>query len=182
MLISTHAGSWWYIPSLLALSGFKVTVVFSPIAYKKIERLLLRTVAAYGVQVAFVGRDAWLAVKRAPGKKEIVYLAFDVALQPKRVEWVVLGAARLPLDPSPAILAAKANLPVLQASHVHLPAGQNRVIIHPPTAAELSPKDFTPAEMCQVWGQRLNDELRERPDLWWAWGYIDLQNADSPEK
>ncbi len=178
MLVSTHAGSWWFIPSLLAMSGFKVTVIFAPIAYKPIERYLLETVSRYGVKVAFVGRDAWLAVKQAPEKKEIVYLAFDVAIQPKRVEWLPVGEGRLAIDPGPAILAAKANLPVLQASHIHLANGQDRVIIHPPQPTELQPKDFTPAEISRVWGERLNDELRNQPEQWWGWSYVELTAAE----
>jgi lauroyl/myristoyl acyltransferase len=178
MLVSTHAGSWWFIPSLLSLSGFKVTVIFAPIAYKPIERYLLDTVSRYGVKVAFVGRDAWLAVKQAPEKKEIVYLAFDVALQPKRVEWLSVGESRLAIDPAPAILAAKANLPVLQASHTHLANGQDRVVIHPPQPTELQPKNHTPAEISRVWGERLNDELRSHPEQWWGWSYVELAAAE----
>lgn len=179
MLVSGHTGSWWFIPSVLAQRGFKVKIIFTPILFKKVERMMIRTCRNCGVDITFVGRDAWQAVKNAAARKEIVYLAFDVPIKPKRCELLPFGNAQLRIDSGPAIMAVKANLAVLQASCAHQPDGRTRVSIHPPTEIEVDPEKTTSLELCHLWGRRLGRDMFQHPEQWWAWGYVDLQEKQA---
>lgn len=175
MLVGGHTGTWWFVPTLLAQLGYKVNVIFTPIVFKRVERLLVDTCRDCGVKVTFVGRDAWQAVKNAVARKEIVYLAFDVPVKPKRCELLSFGNARLRVDSGPAIMAVKANLTTLQAACWHQPDGKNRISIYSPTDIEMEPQKSNALDICELWGSRLEEQIAQHPEQWWAWGYMDLE-------
>jgi lauroyl/myristoyl acyltransferase len=174
LLVSGHTATWWLVPAVLGVMGYPVTVIFTPIRFKSIERKLLRLAQKYNVRVAFVGRDALKAVRRAAQRNEIIYISFDVAVRAKETETLPFGNGWLQLNPGPAVLAARNSMPALQAACVHHDDVGTRVSLYPADARETDPQQFSPPELCRLWLQRLEDEVRAHPEQWWPWGYVDI--------
>jgi KDO2-lipid IV(A) lauroyltransferase len=177
LVISGHTATWWTVPAALAERGYPVTAVFTPIHFRRVEKKLLAQTQRYNVKLAFVGRDAYLAARRAIEKNEILYLTFDVAVRANRARTFPFGDAWLPVDPGPAILAVRNGMPTLQAACVHMDDGRNNVSIYTPDPAELSPRTVTPDDLCRLWTDRLEKEVRLHPEQWWPWGYATLQES-----
>lgn len=175
MLVSGHTATWWFVPSILSCSGFPVTVIFTPVKSKAVEKKLRELTSRFGVKLAFIGRDAVHAVRHAVANNEIIYLTFDVTMRPKHISSCAFGRAWLPIDAGPAIMAARNLMPVLQAESSHLDLTRRRIAIYAPTETELNPQTQTPGTLCELWVQRLAAEVAARPEEWWSWGYVDLQ-------
>ena len=176
MLVSGHTATWWLVPSILGSSGFPVTVVFTPVKSKAVEKKLRALTDRFGVRLAFVGRDALSAVKHAAAKNEIIYLTFDVTLRPKHFANYDFGSAQMPIDAGPAITAARQLMPVLQVECAHLDETKRKISIYAPTELELNPQSQPPEALCQLWMQRLEAEVLAHPEQWWPWGYVDLSS------
>jgi lauroyl/myristoyl acyltransferase len=174
MLVSGHTATWWLVPSILSCSGFPVTVIFTPVKSKAVENKLRELTDRFGVKLAFVGRDAVNAMRRAVAKNEIIYLTFDVTMRPKHVANYRFGQAFLPVDSGPAIMATRSSMPLLQAECSQLDLTRRRISFYAPTELELNPQAQPPEALCELWVRRLAAEVATRPEQWWAWGYVDL--------
>lgn len=174
LVVSGHTATWWFIVGGLVARGYPVTAIFTPIKFKNVERKLLQLTDRFGARVAFVGRDALRAMRRAAECNEIIYLTFDVTVQSKRAAPIPFGGGALEIDSGPAILAVRNAMPVLQAAASHGPDGRNLVTFYPPEPDELAPETSSPDALCRRWMHRLEGEIQARPAEWWPWGYVDL--------
>jgi len=182
LFVSGHTGTWWFAPAILAARGYPVTAIFTPIKFPKIERKLLELAARYRVRIAFIGRDAFKAVRQAIERNEVLYLSFDVVVRARRTQDFPFGAASLPIDTGPAILAVRHAMPTLQAACAQLESGRHSVSFHAPGAFELAPQTASPDDLCRLWTRRLEKEVLAHPEQWWPWGYVDLPEAAAARK
>jgi lauroyl/myristoyl acyltransferase len=174
LLVSGHMATWWLVPSILSCQGFRVTAIFTPVKSKAVEKKLRELADRFGVRIAFVGRDAMNAVRYAALNNEIIYLTFDVTVRPKHLVAHPFAAARLTLDAGPALTVARQSMPTLQVECQHLDETLRKISIHAATEMELNPRSYSPQALCDLWARRLEAEVLERPEQWWAWGYVDL--------
>lgn len=174
MLVSGHTATWWLVPSILSCNGFPVTVIFTPVKSRAMEKELRELTGRFGVKLAFVGRDAVHAMRHAVANNEIIYLTFDVTVRPKHFSNYAFGRACLQVDSGPAVMAVRNLMPLLQAECSHLDHTRRQISIHAPTEMELNPQAQPPEALCELWVQRLAAEVAAHPEQWWAWGYVDL--------
>lgn len=174
LVVTGHTATWWFLPAALVARGYKVTAVFTPIKFPKVERTLLEWSSRYGVKIAFVGRDAYKAARQAIERNEILYLTFDVAVRAHRAQYFPFGDAWLQVDPGPAIMAVRNSMPTVQAACTHIGNGLNHASIYEPTPGELAPETMVSSELCRLWMERLEKEVHAHPEQWWPWGYVDL--------
>lgn len=175
MVVSGHTATYWFLPAILAAYGHPVTAFFTPIKYRQIEKLLLRFAAQFNLRIAFVGKDASLAIRNAIRRNEVVYLSFDVSMQLRRKEIIPFGGAFLEIDPGPALLAVRSDMPVLQAACLQTEMRKSRITFYAPEEQELCPQTSDGAEICRRWTQRLEQEVKQNPAQWWPWGYMPLR-------
>jgi lauroyl/myristoyl acyltransferase len=178
--VSGHNGLWWGLPAVLAARGYRVTAVFTPIKFPRLERKLIALSARFGVKIAFVGRGAYAAAREAVERNEILYLTFDVVLHSKRKREFAFGGGMLEVDLGPAITAIRHGMPVLQAATWHASAGRSQVSFYPPAPDELNPTASTPEALCERWVRGRAQEARPRPEQWWRWGYVALGQPTPP--
>lgn len=185
MLASGHVATWWLVPSVLSSMGFPVTVIFTAIQSKALEKRLLELTGRFGVKVAFVGRDALRAMKEARQKNEIIYLTFDVSVRPKNFTTHHFGRARLVIDSGPAVLAVRNDTPLMYAECLHLDHERRQIRLLPPREIELAPQARSAEAISALWTERLLDEITARPEQWWPWGYVNLlppvENPPKPD-
>ncbi len=174
MLVSGHTATWWLVPSILACRGFPVTVIFTPLKSKAVEKKMRELTGRFGVRIAFVGRDAMQVVRHAALNNEIVYLTFDVSVRPKHLAAHGFGQSRLTVDSGPALTAARQSMPTLQVGCEQLDETQRKISFYPATELELNPRPHLPGALCDLWTRRLEAETFARPEQWWAWGYVNL--------
>ena len=176
LLVSGHSGTWWFIPAILVAKGYRVTAIFTPIKFPRLERILLKLTSRFGVQIAFVGRDAYKAARHAIEHNEILYLTFDVAVRTRRIQSFPLGRGQLQVDRGPAIIAARHSMPTIQAMAIQRDQGRHVVRFYAPRTEEKAPRDSGAEQLCRLWTARLEEEIRECPEQWWCWGYVDLEH------
>lgn len=179
LLIGGHTGTWWSAPAALPHRGYTCTAVFTTIAFPVITRQLLRIAGKFGVKIAFVGGSAHAAVRHAVQHNEVVYLSYDVAVRLKHSVPMRFGAGTLMMDPGPAVLALRYKMPVVQVACTQVANRRLQVKFYPADDPTLVEGDDKPLQLCTRWLARLEDELRENPDQWWAWGYVTLSERDS---
>jgi KDO2-lipid IV(A) lauroyltransferase len=185
MVVSGHSATYWFLPAIMAVHRQRVTALFTQIKFRPLENLLLKFAERYHIRVAFVGRDASLAIRNAIRRNEVVYLSFDVSMHARRKERFPFGAASVEIDPSPALLAVRSGMPTLQAACVQIENGRSRITFYPPDADELAPPNRNAVEICRLWTRRLEAEVKQHPAQWWPWGYMKLlppvENSPKPE-
>jgi Kdo2-lipid IVA lauroyltransferase/acyltransferase len=170
LLVSGHAGTWWHVPCFLAAQGYKLGVVFNSFPYARIENYMTRHAHRHGIELAFVDKGVQKMVRRASRENEIAYLTFDVAVRKKHANWVPFGRTKININPGPAILALRYQIPVLFVSSHQGDDGRSHVIIHP----EVGPQPENPDSLCRLWAEKLYADILLHPEQWWGWGVSDL--------
>lgn len=173
LLISGHTGTWWLTPAYLVARGYSVTGIFTAIPFPSVERQLRRLTDRFGVRLAFVGRSAAKAALRAVEQNEIIFLTFDVAVRGDRCHWLRFGDGWLPIDPGPAQLALRRQMPVVQAACAHAADRRHLIRIYPAGPPLAMP---TPEALSQQWLDRLATEVHDHPEQWWPWGYGNVED------
>jgi Kdo2-lipid IVA lauroyltransferase/acyltransferase len=178
LLIGGHTGTWWSAPAALPQRGYACTAVFTTIAFPVISRQLLRIAEKFGVKIAFVGESAHAAVRNAVQQNEVVYLSYDVAVRLKHSVPVRFGEGTLMMDPGPAVLALRYKMPVVQVACTQVANRRLQVKFYPADDPTLIEGEEKPLQLCTRWLARLENELRENPEQWWAWGYVTLAERE----
>jgi Kdo2-lipid IVA lauroyltransferase/acyltransferase len=179
LLIGGHTGTWWSAPAALPQRGYACTAVFTTIAFPVITRQLLRIAEKFGVKIAFVGDSAHAAVRHAVQQNEVVYLSYDVAVRLKHSIAMRFGAGTLMMDPGPAVLALRYKMPVVQVACTQVANRRLQVKFYPADDPTLVEGEEKPLQLCTRWLARLEDELRDNPEQWWAWGYVTLSEREA---
>lgn len=180
MLVSDHAGtSWLVVPTLLAARGYPLHMVANPMSAPGVDSWLTFVAERFSAQLWFVGRGVPRVAQRALARNEIFCVTFDVSVNVPRSAWLPFGATTLPVDPGPALLAARFGVPVLQVTTAHDAPWGLRMTIHPPEpAAGTAGERPDPAQLSRQWVDRLERQIAERPADWWPWSYVAL--GDGP--
>ena len=170
LLVSGHAGTWWHAPCFLAAQGYKLGVVFNSFPHARIENYLIRHAQRHGIELAFVDKGVQKLMRHASRQNEVAYLTFDVAVRRKHANWLPFGSTKININPGPAILALRYQIPVLFVSTFHGDDGRSHVIIHP----EVEQQAESPDQLCRLWADKLYADILLHPEQWWGWGVSDL--------
>jgi KDO2-lipid IV(A) lauroyltransferase len=174
LLVSGHVGTWWHVPCFLAAQGYKLGVVFNSFPYARIENYLIRQARRHNIELAFVDKGVQKLMRHAANKNEVAYLTFDVAVREGHSNWLPFGGTKININPGPAILALRYQIPVLFVSAYHGDDGLSHVIIHPEIifGEKKSPENSN--DLCRVWAEKLYSDILAHPEQWWGWGVSDL--------
>jgi lauroyl/myristoyl acyltransferase len=176
MLVGTHFGTWWHAPATLAARGYSTWSIFNSFPLYSLERYLRQKGARVGIHLSIVGKGAREAVVAACRENKVVYVTFDMAPDPREKHWIPFGPARINMNPGPAILAARQEVPILYALCEQMPGIGTKIRILP--IAE--PGRIRPSQLYREWASLLLSEVLRKPEQWWAWGFIDLRPTLTP--
>jgi len=173
LLVSGHMGTWWHVPCLLAARGYKIKVVFNSFP-PPVERYLEQSARRCGIALSFVDRGVPKAMQHASTHNEIVYLTFDVSVRKHRPNWLPFGSTKININPGPAILALRHQMPAHFVSSFHGDPERSHAIIHPETLSENKNNPEHPNSLCRPWVDKLYSDVLVHPEQWWGMGFSDL--------
>ena len=181
LLVSGHVGTWWHAPFFLVAQGYKLGVVFNSFRYARIENYLVHHAQRHGVELAFVDKGVQKLIRQASRQNEIAYLTFDVAVRKGHANWLPFGSTKININPGPAILALRYQIPVLFVSSHHGDDGRSHVIIHPEIIFGDKSRPKNPDDICRSWAEQLYADILLHPAQWWGWGVSDLPRVRIPK-
>ena len=126
----------------------------------------------------FARKNAFVKVREALGRGELVYLLVDLSIRPERSPCFPLLGASLPMDPGPALLALRQDVPVFWASSYHCEDQRAGLTIKREPSCGSDSELNTRDAILEHWAGRLEQDLRDHPEQWSSLNYVDLKEGD----
>ncbi len=161
--LTAHVGSWELAAAALTAAGCRVNAVVLEQPTARLDALFQAQRARRGIHV-LPSHDGARAVLDCLGRKELVAMLGDIDFGPSSRHTPFFGRpARLPRGP--AVLAARADVPVLPGFVLRQPDDRFICRFHPPILPE-SPPD--PDAIQAAIGAVLETVIAAHPDQWYA--------------
>lgn len=180
ILATAHFGNFPLILARLGLEGYPVGVIIRDPRHKPVARFLDKWRARYNVRT-LRDKPRWASVKEALALlRENGILVVHVDLNVSEGGLLVPFFGHLvPTFRGPAMLALRANTPLLPTFIRRLQGLDHRLTIHPPVGVELSgDREKDTWRILLALNQETEKTIRKYPDQWW-WIHRRFRKAKS---
>ncbi len=166
LLLTAHFGCWEAIANWLALSGYKVKVIFRPLDNHYLDRDLKRLRERFGNESIPKRSAARAALKALRGKGRVGILV-DQRVHPNAGDALLFFGREAYTSPLPAQLSLRTGSPVLPVFAVPVGSKGYKISIREPiwpeeVAGSESPEKALSLRYLEV----TESEIRSAPELW----------------
>ena len=176
MLFVNHQGNVGCLIAGLGARGYDVSIAGNamPLAYveKKVKEMYMHG----GVKRVLLGDQLPSRIAQTLQNNAVFGVFIDLTVVRKHNVWVPFGHAQIMINLGPAILAVRNQADVLCVSCMRLPGNRHRLIIHPPLQRVTAMDTLDEAlHLLQEAMNVLSEDIRVRPDQWWAWDWTPVR-------
>lgn len=170
LLIGNHMGTWHSVYAALGAHGYRLTVAANRSGVPGLDEFLDGLTRQFGHRVAYVGEKAAIAAWQAFRRNELFCTLLDVSVRRGQEVWLPFGHAALSVDRGIAQVALlQPEVPILLITVCNGDNQRATVTVQP---APTAPDGDT---LLRGWLDRVYEEVRQRPEQWWAWSFVVLR-------
>jgi KDO2-lipid IV(A) lauroyltransferase len=166
MLVTGHCGNWEWLNLALGAAGIPMTVATREVYDPRLDVVAQRLRARLGGESVARGREAGGRLLRALARRRVVGLLIDQDIDTPgifveffgRPAWTPSGAA---------VIALRANVPVVTGFAARLEGGRMRVTFAPPVRFEQAGSTAEDAaRLTALLTARIEEQIRAYPEQW----------------
>jgi KDO2-lipid IV(A) lauroyltransferase len=178
LLVGGHVGTWWHCPGMLAVFGYRVSIVVNSDLFPPMVEHMHRLSDRYGFRIAYTSQNAYQQAKEAFARNEIFSVTMDYSIRPERSLRLPFFGAALPVDPGTAMLALRQRAEVLWVNCHHDAQGRSIVSLTPEQPLGRGTPLASSEQLSRHWVARLQSDLEPHPEQWWPMGFLSLDPPD----
>ncbi len=167
LALTAHFGTWELLPAAAALADLPVSIVYRPLDFAPLDRVIARLRTRFGAELIPSSRGAMRLILRALSKGRIVAMLMDQNVDWYEGVWVDFFGKPACTNKGMAVIARKTGAPVVPV--FLLPDGNHKwkVCFQPELPISISRDKTSDIETnTALFTRAIEDMIRRYPDQW----------------
>ena len=179
VVLFNHFGSMASIAAGLGLRGYDISIVTNGLRFPSVDQGLDRLFKNCNAKRLIFGDQLHSSFLQVVRKNGIFAATVDYAIpstRPRHGIWVPFANAEILVNPGPAIIALRQNVPILFTTCRRNASGGHRLKIHAPLKYEPSKDTVSDALVVMQHAlELLLQDIMISPSEWWIWDGVPLR-------